>query len=100
VVTRPSEIAERSVGVAEPGVRSCLLVGSVDLVGMGQCGGVVAEGVGGLLGEACCLAEAVERPGLAVPVADLPEGGQGFAVVVARLGGSSGPVVGIAEAGQ
>ncbi|GAA0929084.1 hypothetical protein Vau01_107240 [Virgisporangium aurantiacum] len=88
VMAGESVVAEGVVGVAEAGVGAGPLV-PVAVVGGG---GVVGEGVGDAAGGVGGLAEAVERPGFAEPVAGLAEDGQGLLMV---FGGPAG----LAEAG-
>ncbi len=77
-----------------------LLVAGADVRGDRVRGGVVAGGVGGPGGGQRGLAEAVERPGLAVPFAGVADDGQGLLVVVDGPVGPAEPGVEQAEAVQ
>ena len=81
-------------------MRAGLLVAGAGVDGCHVCGGVVGERVGRPAGGLRGLAEAVECPRLAIPVADLAEERQRPAVVVGGLTGSVETGVHIAEADE
>jgi len=90
-------VVEGVVRMTEAGVGAGLLVAIIGIGGDGQRGGVMGEGGGVLGGGAGGFAQAVERPGLAGPVAGLADDGQGLLVV---LGAQSGPAEASVEGAQ
>ena len=73
-------VAVVQVGVAESFQGACFLWGCANVAGDGQRLGVAFVGLRGVRGPGCQRAEAVECLGLAEPVAEVSEQGQGLLV--------------------
>ncbi len=82
-----------------PGARRAAAVGGQAAQGNGL-GGVVGDGVGVLAGGTGGLAQAVERPRLAIPVTDLAENGEASVMMRRCLVSQAQADAGVAEAGE